>query len=515
MAFQVSPGVNVSEIDLTTVVPATSTTEGAIAGAFKWGPVEERILVGSEVELVNRFGKPETGFNEETFFAAADFLAYSDALYVVRVSDGDTATAVDPADANTVNTGITAKYPGVLGNDLQIEVLSTEGDYFDSAPSAGNFHIAVIDTTGAFSGEAGSVIETWSDLSTTAGSTGTFGENNYVVDVLENGSSYIAIDATAAGSLSANVWSLEGGDDGSNEGALDVVDGYELFRQPEEIDISLIIAGKTTAAVADKLISIAEERRDCVVFLSPEKSDIIVNNKPIAAIDTIKTNVEAFYASIAQRSTYAIADSGYKYRYDRYNDRYTYTPLNGDVAGLCARTDDVRDPWFSPAGFSRGQIKNIIKLAYNPTKAHRDSLYKKGINPVVTQPGQGTVLFGDKTFTTTPSAFDRINVRRLFIVLEKSIARASKSTLFEFNDGFTRAQFRNLVEPFLRDVQGRRGIYDFRVVCDESNNTPEVVDQNRFVGDIYIKPARSINFIQLNFVAVRTGVEFKEIIGQQ
>ena len=207
-------------------------------------------------------------------------------------------------------------------------------------------------------------------------------------------------------------------------------------------------------------------------------------------------------------------DSGYKYQYDKFNDVYSNVPLNGDTAGLMARTDNVRDPWYSPAGFNRGNVKNVTRLTYNPRKADRDQLYKSGVNPVVTFPGQGTVLFGDKTLLAKPSAFDRINVRRLFIVLEKAISTAAKFTLFEFNDAFTRAQFRNLVEPFLRDVQGRRGIFDFRVVCDETNNTPEVIDRNEFIGDIYIKPARSINFIQLNFIAVRTGVEFEEVVGQ-
>jgi phage tail sheath protein FI len=207
-------------------------------------------------------------------------------------------------------------------------------------------------------------------------------------------------------------------------------------------------------------------------------------------------------------------DSAWKYQYDKYNDVYRYIPMNGDTAGLCVRTDTERDPWFSPAGFNRGQIKNVIRLSFNPTKAERDELYKIGVNPVVTFPGEGTILFGDKTLLAKPSAFDRINVRRLFIVLEKAIAKAAKFSLFEFNDEFTRAQFVALVEPFLRDVQGRRGIYDFRVVCDETNNTGEVIDRNEFIGDIYIKPARSINFIQLNFVAVRTGVAFDEVVGK-
>jgi phage tail sheath protein FI len=213
-------------------------------------------------------------------------------------------------------------------------------------------------------------------------------------------------------------------------------------------------------------------------------------------------------------SSYGVMDSGYKYQYDRYNDVYRWVPMNGDTAGLIVRTDDLRDPWWSPAGFNRGNIKNVTRLAYNPDKSDRDLLYKNGVNPIVTFIGEGTILYGDKTLLKKPSAFDRINVRRLFIVLEKAISTAAKYTLFEFNDAFTRAQFRNLVEPYLRDVQGRRGIYDFRVVCDETNNTGEVIDRNEFVGDIYIKPARSINFIQLNFVAVRTGVDFEEIVGK-
>jgi hypothetical protein len=204
-------------------------------------------------------------------------------------------------------------------------------------------------------------------------------------------------------------------------------------------------------------------------------------------------------------------DSGWKYQYDRYNDKYRWLPLNPDIAGLCVRTDNTTDPWFSPAGYSRGQIKNVIKLAYNPTKTDRDTLYQAGINPVITIPGQGTVLFGDKTMLTKPSAFDRINVRRLFIALEKAIGTASKFQLFELNDTFTQAQFRNIVEPFLRDVQGRRGITDFKVVCDSTNNTPDVIDANQFRADIYVKPARSINYITLTFVAARSGISFQEI----
>jgi len=255
------------------------------------------------------------------------------------------------------------------------------------------------------------------------------------------------------------------------------------------------------------ITNIAEVRKDCVVFISPESTDVVNN------IGSEATAVTGFRDTLPS-SSYAVMDSGYKYQYDRFNDVFRYVPLNGDTAGLCVRTDFVADPFFSPAGFNRGQVKGVTKLPFSPRATERDILYKKGVNPVVTFPGNGTVLFGDKTLLAKPSAFDRINVRRLFIVLEKSIATAAKFQLFEFNDTFTRAQFRNLVEPFLRDIQGRRGITDFKVVCDEStNNTGEVIDRNEFVADIFIKPARSINFIQLNFVATRTGISFDEVGG--
>ena len=287
---------------------------------------------------------------------------------------------------------------------------------------------------------------------------------------------------------------------------------YDQFGSKEDVDISLVLGGKayggTGEQVANYIIdNIAEARKDCVAFISPPSSATV--NVP--GFET--ANVNAF-RNLLRSTSYAVMDSGSKYQYDKFNDAYRYVPLNGDIAGLCVRTDNTRDPWYSPAGFARGNIKNIVKLSYNPNQANRDQLYKNGVNPVVNFPGQGVVLYGDKTMLAQPSAFDRINVRRLFIVLEKAISTAAKFALFEFNDDFTRAAFRNLVEPYLRDVQGRRGIYDFRVVCDNTNNTPQVIDANQFVGDIYIKPARSINFIQLNFVAVRTGVEFNEIVGK-
>ena len=257
------------------------------------------------------------------------------------------------------------------------------------------------------------------------------------------------------------------------------------------------------------LTSLVETRRDCVAFVSPYRSATVGVTLPSTAVENVKNAFD-----LCPSSSYVVYDSGYKYMYDKYNDVYRHVPMNGDTAGLCAHTDRVADAWFSPAGLNRGNVRGAIKLSFSPHKAHRDILYRARINPVVDFPGQGVVLFGDKTALAKPSAFDRINVRRLFLVLEKAIATAAKFQLFEFNDEFTRAQFRNMVEPFLRDIQGRRGITDFLVVCDETNNTGEVIDRNEFIGDMYIKPARSINFITLNFIAVRTGVAFSEVVGK-
>lgn len=528
MAFQLSPGINTSEIDLTTVVPAVSTTTGAIAGVFAWGPVNEPILISSEVDLVNRFGKPVTGLNIETFFTAADFLAYGNSLYVTRADTG--VTAVPTPGSPAALSGFAAKYQGDLGNSLKVMV-ATSSTYassnavlksvVSSAPISGEAHIVVLDTSGAFTGGAvNAVLEVFEDVSLSTNAKKPDGTNNYFAEVVNIKSKYIKVSSTANNSvlldpLSPTIDSpLASGANGSDENSIVIgtlQTAYDKFANPEEIDVSLMMQGPARGTndvqLANYLATIVESRKDAMLFVSPARSDVVDVSDKV-------TNVTAFSNALTP-SSYMVVDSGYKYRYDRYNDTYVYTPLNGDIAGLCARTDNQRDPWYSPAGYNRGSIKNVIKLAYNPVKAERDALYKAAVNPVITQPGQGTVLFGDKTHFLKPSAFDRINVRRLFIVLEKAITRASNSTLFEFNDEFTRAQFRNIIEPFLRDVQGRRGIYDFRVVCDESNNTGEVIDRNEFIGDIYIKPARAINFIQLNFVAVRTGVEFEEIVGQR
>lgn len=778
MAFQVSAGINVSEIDLTTTVPSIATTAGAIGGVFGWGPVGKFLSIDTESTLAARYGRP-TNNNYETFFTAANFLSYGNQLYVSRaavttgfantvpaanvaMSSGDTtilltgngfsvatghavygegiqqATVVVSADAAnstggstgtlsytkvvvslaptsdtdsqlnffnnnysfnavansspvnlsnfivknkehydtiTFNSGVeyVARYPGVLGSSLKVSSIDsatqyrrsidmksntsvgstastyrldqlssasisinvntstanvalvwdagasvltyaetkttaqvllqslTVGDYIEignssigtqymkikslpstvtnnnvdisyftitfeepyklstnyssntlvrdweyynvvsSAPgtsqtvtSAGStvvdqVSLVVADEDGSISGNPGTVLEVFQNLSRATDAKNSDGSTNYYKTVINENSQYIwfandrtgAVSNTAALVANSTVTtpytkSLVGGRDGLTESAITnpaLASAYDLFGDPSTVDISLVMAGRTTGGTngeqsANYLIdNVAEKRKDCVVFVSPQLADVLNNQgQEASAIVTFRGSV--------RNSSYAVVDSGYKYQYDKYNDVYRWVPLNGDIAGLTARSDLLRDPWFSPAGFNRGQIKNVVKLAYNPSKGDRDTLYKNDVNPVVTFPGQGTILYGDKTALGRSSAFDRINVRRLFIGLEKTIATAAQSMLFEFNDEFTRSQFRNLIEPYLRDVQGRRGIYDFRVVCDDSNNTQEVVDSNRFVGDIYIKPAKSINFIQLNFVAVRSGVEFTEVVGQ-
>ena len=402
-------------------------------------------------------------------------------------------------------------------------------------------HIAVYDKTGDITGKdvdvkgqrTASVIELFSGLSKNSVAKTVQGGNNYYPDVIFRSSSYIYwTDHISAGSNYGTdvatgtdytlvsgvvVDTLTGGTDDYSVTAGELEVAYDKFEDSENLDINLIMGGPSsgvadTEAGQDTLVTmitdLVELRKDCVGFVSPYRAGVVGVTSSITQTQNVK---QAF--DKCPSSSYMVFDSGYKYMYDKYNDVYRFVPLNGDTAGLCAHTDGVADPWFSPAGYNRGNVRSAIKLAYNPMKADRDILYKARINPVVDFPGQGVTLFGDKTALSKPSAFDRINIRRLFLVLEKAISTAAKFMLFEFNDEFTRAQFRNMVEPFLRDVQGRRGIFDFSVVCDSTNNTGEVIDRNEFIGDIYIKPVRAINFITLNFVAVRTGVAFSEVGG--
>ena len=703
MAYQISPGVNVSEIDLTTVVPGVATSTGAIAGVFRWGPVQERRLISSENVLLSTFGKPTT-FNQETFFTAASFLGYGNSLYVVRAANTTSSDAAigslnaiaNTATANTVATAVKnttdyltktsfdagvqyiAKYPGAIGNSLRVSVCDsanafssnlalyaattasgdaisgsfdivvgsntgsfafvssglvasattyantmsntsiTIGDmvsvgntsigtqtlkvtavgnavsnstvatiavsfsspyrlstnyrasntvngntsvvnvqryweFFntvDQGPSTSEFvaqfgnsavvdtmHVVVEDRGGLFTGVSGNILEVYKDVSRATNAKSSAGASTYYKTVINQSSKYIWWANDRVGAASANASSVVtstnavpyhksfvGGTDGYSESTATVAvlaTAYDMYKSKEDVDISLVLQGRPTGGttvvrgqtvnnfqLANYLIdNIAETRKDCVVFITPDDDAV----KSYAGQETTSL---VNWAGAVHTSTYAFIDSGYKYFYDRYNDEYMYVPVNGDNAGMCARAEQTNDAWWSPAGFNRGQLKNVIKLRFNPTKTDRDVLYKNAINPVVTFPGQGTVLFGDKTYTLKSSAFDRINVRRLFIVLEKAISDASKFSLFEFNDAFTRSQFVSLVNPYLRDIQARRGIVEFLVVCDSTNNTPERIDRNEFWGDIYIKPSRSINFIQLNFVAVRTGVTFDTIVGQ-
>ena len=407
-------------------------------------------------------------------------------------------------------------------------------DMFDKAPGTSPYaqarsgvndeiHIVVVDEDGGISQVKGDVLEKFEAVSKGSDAKTAQGSTNYYPDVIYNQSSYIFwMDHNASGSnwgnavsgttytavTSVSTVSLSNGSDGTSATTAQKLAAYNKFADGDTVDVGLIMAGSGGATHIDNLITIAENRMDAIIFASPERSDVV----NVTDANAQKDNVIGFFNTI-RSSSYVVFDSGYKYMYDRYNDVYRHVPLNGDIAGLGARTDLVADAWWSPAGLNRGIVRGAVKLAFNPTKTQRDELYRARVNPVSTFPGQGTVLFGDKTGLTAPSAFDRINVRRLFIVLEKAIAIASKFQLFEFNDEFTRANFRNIVEPFLREVQGRRGITDFLVVCDETNNTGEVIDRNEFIAEIFVKPARSINFITLQFIATRTGVSFDEVAG--
>jgi len=634
MAFQVSPGVLVREKDLTNVVPAVATSIGAFAGDFTQGPLDEITTVSSENQLVEIFGKPNsTTF--ESFFSAASFLQYGNALRVVRASGtgilnatangsglliNNTQVYQDTYSGGAGSVGLwAARTAGAHGNNIKVSICPSStayeetskttvnntnlavgdtsvtvasvsgisvGDivnfgesggyeyritniasttltivrhpsgvgglhtavangsavrrrwqYYDlvsAAPGTSPYvsdrsgsndelHVVVVDEDGGITGKAGDVLEVYDSLSKASDAKTPQGDTNYYPDVIYNKGKYVywmdhhssgtnwgstAQSTTFTAVTTIKNDSLSGGADGSAATVAQMKTAYEKFEDAETVDVNLIIAGTCSATHIDNLITIAENRKDAVVFVSPERSDVV----NVSSAVTQTTNVTGFFNSI-RSSSFVVFDSGYKYTYDKYNDVFRFVPLNGDLAGLCARTDLVADSHFSPAGFNRGVVRGAVKLAYNPNKTQRDELYRARINPVVTFPGQGTILFGDKTGLSAPSAFDRINVRRLFITLEKAISTASKFQLFEFNDEFTRAQFRNIVEPFLRDVQGRRGITDFLVVCDETNNTGDVIDRNEFRADIFVKPARSINFITLTFVATRTGVSFEEVIG--
>jgi hypothetical protein len=572
MPFQVSPGIVVTEQDLTTVVPNVATSIGAVAGGFQWGPVLERVQISTENDLVSTFWKPDAT-TAEYFWTGANYLAYANNLLVVRnvgvnaknavVGDSEVGSAIlvknkDHYDSLTFSDQLfAAKYPGVLGNSLKVQAIDSDGwadatvnatfiANFDRTPgtstdvsnaggSNDEMHVIVIDEDGLWTGNPGQVLEKFAFVSKASDAKRIDGSSNYVVDVMRNESEYAWVGlvtkltenstgaGTAAGQPKAGATfktfnsataseSVPGGsltlgvDDNAQTDAL-LQASYVLYQTPEVVDITLVMAGPASTTTSRWIVdNITSVRKDCVAFVSPVKGSVVNNSgSEVASLTTDNTALGS--------SSYAVMDGAWKYQYDRYRDIFLYVPMNGDMAGLCARTDFTNDAWWSPAGLTRGTVKNIVKLSWEPTKANRDTLYPLSVNPLITQKGAGVVLWGDKTMQTIPSAFDRINVRRLFIVLEKAISIAAKAMLFEFNDEFTRSQFVNMVEPFLREVKGRRGVTDFKVVCDTSNNTGQVIDTNNFVGDIYIKPNRSINYIQLNFIAARTDVSFSEIGG--
>lgn len=471
------------------------------------------IYVGDVLVL----GNSSVGFQELTV-ATAESTDIEETF-----GSGNTAVTVTVGTTTslTFNTRYTLSETAL--NKISIVKKWQHNSLFGKKPLAGHVHVAVIDKDGKINGTAGEVLEVFDNLSTTAGAVNPQGGTNYYETVIENMSAWVKVAntavVTAAITNEDNVVTeklnqyerMVGGTDASTESNATLSSlafAWDTFKNTNEIDISFILQGKgdDQGVRANYIISnVADYRRDCVAFISPSKEAVVDELKTQAKMDNAIT-----YRNRIQNSSYAFIDSGYKYRYDKYNDKYRWTPLNGDMAGLSARVD----PWESPAGYRKGIIKNIVKLAFNPSKPQRDVLYSSDVNPVMSQAGRGIVLFGDKTGLGITSAFDRLNVRRLFISVEKSIATAAESFLFEFNDDFTQTQFKNIVDPFLRDIQGRRGIIDYRVVSDSTVNTPEVVDANKFRASIFIKPARSINVIELTFVATRTGVEFDEIVGQ-
>jgi len=625
MAFPLSPGVETHEIDLSAYIPGVSSTAAGFAGAFRWGPAEVITLIATEKELVDTFGKPDDDTYED-FYTAANFLAYSRRLRLVRIVDDDNAlnATADAAGLLVKNEDVytttydtetggavgywAAKWPGAIGNSLKISVCSSatafapraltgtisatgtavtggtafttevvvgdtltaatytatvasiESDAaltlvaafagvvateaatatweysgnFSSAPGTSTYaanhnalndeiHLMIIDEDGSFSGIPGTVLEEYSHLSLAIDAKDENGNNSYYKDAINQQSLYVwwmdhhttgesgnwgsaAQGLTFTDLAIPYVSSLAGGVDGNSTIVnADKITGFNLFKNTESVEVSFLICGVADNALANHVIgNVAEYRGDAVAFVSPEKADVVNNSgSEVSAILGFRNTLTA--------SSYAFMDSSWKYQYDSYNAKYRWVPLCGDTAGICARSDYNTDPWFSPGGHNRGSYKNVTKLAYSPDKADRDDLYPLSVNPVIQKSGSGTLLWGDKTLLSKPSAFDRIGVRRLFIVLKKAISEASELFLFEFNNEITRLRFTNLVEPYLREVKGRQGIYSFKVVCDDTNNTSTVIARNEFIGDIYISPAKSINFITLNFIAGTTGVDFSEI----
>lgn len=568
-----SPNVAIKEVDLSGIVPGVTSSTGAFVGDFAWGPVNTPILVGTETELVENFGDPS--YNNDSsaidFLSATQFLKYSSNLFVVRGATSAAKNAVDSGssvdlienrdDWDATKSGASgnfiAKWAGSAGNSLKIDVCGSKdsawdnwaySSSFDAKPGTSSWvsarsadsalaldevHVAVIDEDGVFSGTPNTVLETFANVSLATDAKTEDGSTNYILDVLDDRSTYVwganhptqlfGAATTAASFTNATngadqsssplANSFSGGVNSASLTTTEVLVGFDEFEDENTIQVDFLIApgmnsSSNQQTVVNDLVATAISRKDCMVVASPNRAAVVNVNNPTTVNSNITTAVTNFTSS-----SYLTVDNNYLKVYDKYNDKYQFIPAASSTAGLMALTDNNSAPWFSPAGTRRGNYLGVTALAYNPTKSQRDTLYKAGVNPIVNLPGQGIVLYGDKTFIRKPSAFDRINVRRLFLVIERAIKGAAQNVLFEFNDEFTRAEFVNIIEPFLREVQGRRGITDFKVVCDETNNTANIIDTNSFVASVFIKPARSINYVTLNFVGVRTGVDFEEVVG--
>lgn len=532
MSDILSPGVYVSEKDLTFNITNIVANVSGYAGLFRWGPVEQPVRITSnESELVRRFGQPDKT-TSLYFHSALNYLLYTNPLIVVRAVDSDVALNAVPAESgvtpilvknddqyeDAVVTGISfiGRYPGQLGNSLSISMADNTdyanweyADEFDYVPAAGEFNMVVVDEDGLITGQAGTILETYELMTLTAGDKKTDGTTAYIGTALRNQSNWVLLGDTDAitfdGVSGTYEVSLTGGVDGNDAVNADWATAWATFNNSETVEIMRVFTSGTPATAVTGVIDIMDSRGDSIAFVAPELSDVYNAASPEVNIK------EYFTTTINKNTSYAFYVDNWKLVNDKYNDQTIWIPTDSDAAALHARTFAQTEAWFSPAGFNRGQLKNVIKLAWNANKPQRDVLYKNAVNSIVAFPGEGTVLYGDKTALQRPSAFSRINVRTLFIVLKKNIANAAKYQLFEINDEITRSVFRNAVNAYLENVQGRRGLTDYRVIADETNNTPSRIDANEFIGDIFLKPARTINFIKLSFIAVATGVDFEEV----
>lgn len=529
--MQLSPGVSTPETDLTFNVTSVSSNATGFVGTFRWGPVEERVQInGNESELVQWFGQPDTT-TAVSFLSAANYLLYAQPLIAVRVV-GDTAANaaattsnvlvknVDDYEAQTLTDSFIARYPGTMGNSLLVSAANSDGystwayagEFTYEPTDVNTFNVVVVDEDGVITGNAGTVLERYELMTNTPGSKKLDGTTAYIREAVKNQSRWIFVgDETAisfieSGSEGVFEVSLSNGaDDNDTGGTLSFEDGYDLFSDKDQVEIMRVFTANAPVVAKAYAADLMETRQDAIAFVAPELADVYNTV-------TAQTNVTEFYdTEFNKNSSYYFGVDNWKLVRDRYNDRDVWIPCDSDAAGLHARTAELNEPWFSPAGLNRGVLKNVIRLAWSAKEESRDVLYPKGINSIVAMKGEGNVLWGDRTGLKAPSAFNRINVRTLFIVIKKAIARAARYQLFELNDFITRSTFRNATDQYLDNVKSRRGIYDKLVVCDTTNNTPQVIDANEMVGDIFVKPARSINNIRLNFVATGTGVDFSEV----